>query len=45
MINVSFKKIGDGIEGTVELPQNVTGKFLWKGKEITLISGKQSVKF
>ncbi|RZL44139.1 MAG: hypothetical protein EOP00_21145 [Pedobacter sp.] len=43
IITVQFKKVGDGIEGTIDLPTSVSGKFVWKGKEIALKSGKQTI--
>ena len=35
---------GSGIEGTIDLPQNLTGKFVWNDKEILLKGGTQKVK-
>jgi hypothetical protein len=44
-IKVDLKKSGDnGIEGTVELPQGLTGTFRFNGKTITLKEGVQSIK-
>jgi alpha-L-rhamnosidase len=43
-ITVSLKRVGqNGIAGTVALPQKVTGKFVWKGKEIPLAAGLQNI--
>jgi len=33
----------DGVEGWVELPQNTTGVFVWRGQEIVLRSGKTQI--
>ena len=32
------------INGTVELPQGVTGTFVWKDKRVELKGGKQSIQ-
>ncbi|MHB8581536.1 MAG: family 78 glycoside hydrolase catalytic domain [Ignavibacteriaceae bacterium] len=34
-----------GIEGDISLPNNLSGKFLWKGKEMPLHAGSQKVNF
>ncbi|RZJ83137.1 MAG: alpha-L-rhamnosidase, partial [Chryseobacterium sp.] len=44
MIEVSFKKNKDGIEGTVSLPINIYGRLIWKDKEIKLKPGLQQIK-
>lgn len=42
-IDVSIKRVGDGIKGTVSLPPNVTGRFVWKGIEMQLKTGMQQI--
>ncbi len=43
-ITANLKRTGkSGISGTVSLPKNVSGKFIWNGKEIALKGGSQSV--
>ncbi len=43
-IRVDLRREGaEGIEGTVTLPENLSGNFRWNGKSIPLKSGKQSV--
>ncbi len=45
-IIVELKQIKeDGIEGIVVLPEGLSGKFVWNGKEINLISGQQKIQF
>ena len=45
LLQVSLKRSGTtGIEGTVELPPGVTGRFVWNSKEIILKPGKQQLK-
>ncbi len=34
---------GDRVKGTVEFPENLTGTFLWKGKQLKLVPGKQEI--
>lgn len=44
-IIVSLKKIGNkGIEGKISLPKGLSGKFVWKGKEMMLKEGSQEIK-
>jgi hypothetical protein len=44
-ITVDLKRSGtSGIEGTVDLPKGLTGKFVWNNKEIVLKEGNQKVK-
>ncbi|MDW7690671.1 family 78 glycoside hydrolase catalytic domain [Flammeovirgaceae bacterium SG7u.111] len=44
-ILVEFEKgNGDSISGQITLPQGLTGTFKWKGKTMSLKSGKQQVK-
>ena len=45
MINLSLKRSGEGIEGDVNLPANVSGVFKWNGKEVKLVGGSQKIKF
>ncbi|RYY11336.1 MAG: hypothetical protein EOO04_35425 [Chitinophagaceae bacterium] len=43
-ITVSLKRTHEkGIDGSVTLPQNITGKFVWGGKEMALKGGLQTV--
>ncbi|UKT64932.1 alpha-L-rhamnosidase C-terminal domain-containing protein [Pedobacter mucosus] len=44
-IKVSFKRIGKGVEGTVNLPKNISGKMIWNEKEIMLHEGEQKIRF
>jgi hypothetical protein len=37
------RKNKNGIEGEISLPQNVSGRFIWQGKEIQLHGGVQKV--
>ena len=44
-IHVVLNRIGTaGIEGTIDLPHNLTGKFVWNDKQILLKGGSQKVK-
>jgi len=43
MIRVKLKKVGAGIEGEVELPPGVSGRFVYGGKEVGLKGGEQQV--
>jgi len=42
-IMVALKRNGQGVEGTISLPENTTGRFIWKEKEIALKGGEQKV--
>jgi alpha-L-rhamnosidase len=43
-IAVSLKRTGaQGVTGSVSLPANIAGKFIWNGKEIALRGGMQSI--
>ena len=44
IIEVSLKKSGKGLSGTVTLPASLTGTFVWGGQEIKLAGGKNEVK-
>lgn len=45
MIHVSLKRSGqNGIEGSVEMPKNLGGKFVWNNREIMLKPGVQQIK-
>ena len=45
MIKVEIQKLGAaGISANVELPANVPGTFIWKGKQVALHPGKQEIK-
>jgi len=44
MIRVKFRKTRGGIEGEVELPAVVSGRFVYGGKEVELKGGKQTVE-
>ena len=44
-ITVELKRTGtSGIEGSVELPKGLVGKFVWNNKEILLKEGNQKVR-
>ncbi|HXR84489.1 MAG TPA: alpha-L-rhamnosidase C-terminal domain-containing protein [Hanamia sp.] len=43
MITVMFARKGKSIKGTITLPEKLTGKFVWNGKEIALHAGQQEV--
>jgi alpha-L-rhamnosidase len=43
VIRVALKRVGDSVNGVVELPTGVTGRFVWRGKEIRLQGGRQVV--
>ncbi|RZJ87686.1 MAG: alpha-L-rhamnosidase, partial [Chryseobacterium sp.] len=45
IINLSLKRSGEGIEGDVDLPANLSGVFKWNGKEVQLVGGAQKIKF
>lgn len=46
MIRVDLKRRGkSGIEGTVELPGDLAGEFIWNEVSIELNGGKQDIKF
>jgi alpha-L-rhamnosidase len=44
MIRVKLEKKGAGISGEVELPEGVSGRFVYGGKEVELHGGRQMVK-
>ena len=37
------RKNTTGIEGEIILPEKLTGKFIWNGKEIALHGGRQDI--
>jgi len=37
------RKNKNGIEGEISLPENISGRFIWQGKEIQLHGGKQKI--
>jgi hypothetical protein len=43
MISVNYKVSGKNIHAAIELPQSVTGTFVWNGKSVPLKSGKQQI--
>lgn len=45
-IKVHFQRTDDsgGLKGKINLPENMTGRFLWKGEEIELHDGEQEIK-
>ena len=44
-IQVALKRIGtSGVEGTIDLPPGLAGKFVWNKKEVILKEGTQRVK-
>jgi hypothetical protein len=42
-ITVSLTRVNKGVRGEVVLPENVSGRFVWMGKEIKLVPGKQQI--
>jgi hypothetical protein len=40
-LNLAFE--GQHCHGTVELPQDITGVFIWQGKEVKLTAGEQDI--
>ncbi len=43
-VEVSLERKGDnGIHGYIVLPQKISGRFVWKGKEIKLVPGRQEI--
>jgi hypothetical protein len=45
MIRVKLRIHGAGISGEVELPEGVSGRFVYGGKEVLLKGGRQEVEF
>jgi alpha-L-rhamnosidase len=43
VIRVAPKRVGERVNGVVELPAGLTGRFLWRGKEVGLHGGRQVV--
>lgn len=43
-ISVSYKVSGSKLKATIELPENVTGTFVWEGKTTALHAGKNEIK-
>ena len=43
-IKVSYQKKGTTINAEIELPANITGVFVWEGKEYMLKEGKNNIK-
>jgi alpha-L-rhamnosidase len=43
-IVVHLENNGNNIKGTVELPEGLTGTFVWQGKKMDLKSGKQNIQ-
>jgi hypothetical protein len=44
MITVTLtRKNKNGIEGEIVLPEKLTGRFIWNGKEIGLHGGRQEI--
>jgi hypothetical protein len=44
VIRVKLEKKGAGISGEVELPEGVSGRFVYGGKEVELRGGKQEIE-
>lgn len=42
-IQVKFQKTKTGLKGEVTLPAGLTGRMIWKGKELALKEGKQTI--
>jgi hypothetical protein len=46
MLEVSLKRKGDhGLEAEITLPQQITGRLVWNGREIKLHGGRQTIAF
>jgi hypothetical protein len=44
-IYVTLKRLGEaGLEGTIDLPPGLTGRFVWNNKEVILKGGTQKLK-
>lgn len=43
LLTVKLERAGDRVRGTVTLPQGVSGRFLWRGRELALPSGQQTI--
>jgi hypothetical protein len=43
MIRVKLRKTRAGISGEVELPEGVSGRFVYGGKEVELKGGRQTI--
>jgi alpha-L-rhamnosidase len=45
MIEVAYKRSAESLTATVTLPPEVSGTFVWKGKETVLKTGTQKIEF
>jgi hypothetical protein len=45
IIEVTYKRSGESLTGTVTLPHDVSGTFVWKGEETPLKTGTQKIEF
>jgi len=43
-IHVKLRKVGDGLQATVDLPEEVSGDLVWRGKTQTLQAGKNELQ-
>jgi len=43
VIRVTLRRVGERVDGVVELPEGVTGRLVWREKEIRLHGGQQAV--
>jgi hypothetical protein len=43
MISVNLKKENEKVMGSIKLPANLTGKFIWKGKTYPLKGGENKI--
>ncbi len=43
MISVKYKLLGEKLHASIDLPPNVTGIFRWKGKDVSLSPGMQTL--
>src|SRR6266705_3344419 len=44
-ITITYERKGNGLVADVSLPQNLTGRFVWRGKKSALHSGNQHLLF
>jgi hypothetical protein len=45
MVEVSLRRNGqNGLSGEIILPQNISGRLVWQGKEIKLTGGSQRIR-
>jgi hypothetical protein len=44
MIRAEYTVMSDGVKAEIILPEELTGKLLWKGKETNLHGGAQKIR-